>query len=183
MSLSGDLPHPKRYITTHNEEGKAIIDSTLPDELPFYAVPSNTVNLSTCYVTEGFPTVLEDGKDIAVYQQHLADPPGLTVSNGTVIRYVDIRPGVGPVMHRTVSLDYGVVLEGEVELSLDSGDKRVLRRGDICIQRATMHAWRNASETEWARLLFVLQPVKAHEVAGKELTEDLGDLEGVRPST
>ncbi|KAK0620601.1 hypothetical protein B0T14DRAFT_521799 [Immersiella caudata] len=183
MALSGNLSRPKRFITTHDEEGKAIIDSTLPEDLPFTEVPSKVVNLSTCYVTEGFPTVLEDGKDVAVYQQHLADPPGLTVSNGTVIRYVDIRPGAEPLMHRTVSLDYGVVVEGEVELILDSGETRILRRGDMCVQRATMHAWRNVSSTEWARVLFVLQPVQPHVVAGKEVTEELGKIDGIRPST
>ncbi|KAK0642034.1 hypothetical protein B0T16DRAFT_462054 [Cercophora newfieldiana] len=183
MALYGELSHPKRYITTHSEDGKAIIDGTLPAELPFNEVPSKSVGLSTCYVTEGFPTVLEDGKDIAVYQKNLINPPGLTVSNGTVIRYVDMRPDNKAIMHRTISLDYGVVLEGEVELILDSGETRILRRGDICIQRATMHAWRNTSATDWARMLFVLQPVQPHAVGGKELVEELNDMDGVRPSS
>lgn len=46
-------------------------------------------------------------------------------------------------MHRTTSLDYGIVLEGEVELILDSGERRAMKAGDIAVQRATMHAWRN----------------------------------------
>ena len=46
-------------------------------------------------------------------------------------------------MHRTVSLDYGVVLEGEVELVLDSGETRLMKRGDVSVQRGTNHAWRN----------------------------------------
>lgn len=58
-------------------------------------------------------------------------------------------------MHRTVSLDYGVVLEGEVELHLDSGEKRRLLRGDIFVQRGTAHQWKNPSETDPARLLLV----------------------------
>lgn len=85
-------------------------------------------------------------------------------------------------MHRTVSLDYGVVLIGEVELVLDSGEVELLKVGDIAIQRATMHAWRNTSETEWARMLYVLTPCEPLTVAGKELKEDYGDMPGVRAS-
>lgn len=46
-------------------------------------------------------------------------------------------PGLTSPMHRTVSLDYGVVLEGEVYLVLDSGEERLMRRGDISVQRGT----------------------------------------------
>lgn len=58
-------------------------------------------------------------------------------------------------MHRTVSLDYGVVLDGEVILKLDSGETRRLLRGDIFVQRGTAHQWQNPSETRPARLLLV----------------------------
>jgi len=183
MALQGKLPHPKRYITTHDDDGRGIIDPTIPSELPFIEVPSKAASHCVGYVTKGFPTVLEDGKDIAIYQQNLINPPGLTVSNGTVLRYVDIPPNNPADMHRTVSLDFGVVLEGEVELILDSGETQVMRRGDICIQRATSHAWRNTSDTEWVRMLFMLQPVQPLAVGGKELTEELGTIDGVRPSS
>jgi len=85
-------------------------------------------------------------------------------------------------MHRTVSLDYGVVLEGEVELVLDSGETRVLRRGDVAVQRATAHAWRNVSATQWARMLFVLVPCAEVVVGGRRVGEELGGMEGVRGS-
>ncbi len=61
-----------------------------------------------------------------------------------------MMPGATSPMHRTVSLDYGVVLEGEVELVLDSGEVRLLKRGHVAVQRGTNHAWRNASKSEWA---------------------------------
>ncbi|CAK96587.1 uncharacterized protein An07g01420 [Aspergillus niger] len=81
-------------------------------------------------------------------------------------------------MHRTVSVDYGVVLEGEVELVLDSGETRLLKRGDVAVQRGTNHAWRNVTpdgeggEGMWARMLYVLMPAK-----GLELGEDLGGIQ------
>lgn len=79
-------------------------------------------------------------------------------------------------MHRTVSLDYGIVLEGEVEAILDSGEKRTMKRGDSLVQRGTKHAWRNTSETEWARMIFVLLPSDKVVVGGKTLDEDLPSM-------
>lgn len=183
MALQGKLSHPQRFITTHDEQGRAVIDTSLPSEAPFYELPDKKAAFAQCYVTRGFPTALENGADTAVYRDYLQEAPGLTVRDGTVLRYVDIAPGLLSPMHRTVSLDYGVVLEGEVELVLDSGETRVLRRGDLCIQRGTMHAWRNCSETEWARMLYVLQPAQPVTVDGRELGEDYGTMTGVKSSS
>jgi quercetin dioxygenase-like cupin family protein len=85
-------------------------------------------------------------------------------------------------MHRTVSLDYGCVLEGEVELLLDSGEKRTMKRGDVAIQRGTMHQWINHSKIEWTRMLFVLQGSKPLSIAGEEAGEHLAGMAGVRSS-
>lgn len=85
-------------------------------------------------------------------------------------------------MHRTVSLDYGVVLEGEIEVVLDSGETRLLKRGDMAVQRGTMHAWRNTSKTEWARMLYFLQECEPIEAEGVKLSEDYGEMTGVRKS-
>jgi len=134
--------------------------------------------------SSGFPVDLRKEEDITTYKGYLESPPGLVVANGTVLRHVDFVPGKTSAMHRTVSLDYGVVLEGEIEAILDSGETRLLKRGDVCVQRGTMHAWRNPSETEWCRMLFVLQPCKPLEVKGEVLGEDLGSSAGkIRPST
>lgn len=78
------------------------------------------------------------------------------------------------MMHRTSSLDFGIVLEGTIEMVLDDGSKTVMRRGDVAVQRATMHQWRNVSGTEWARMQFVLQDVRAVRVNGEVFGEDLG---------
>ena len=86
-------------------------------------------------------------------------------------------------MHRTVSLDYGVVLYGEMELVLDSGETRIMKVGDVSVQRGTNHAWRNTSDTQWARMMYVLQPSLPITINGKPLDEDLGPMEGVRSSS
>ena len=58
-----------------------------------------------------------------------------------------------------------------------------MRRGDTAVQRATMHAWKNVSKTEWARMLFVLQDCEEVTVGGKVLKEDLGTgADGLQPS-
>ena len=75
-------------------------------------------------------------------------------------------------MHRTVSLDYGVVLEGEIDLILDSGESRHMKRGDISVQRGTNHAWKNRSETSWARMLYVLQPAEKIVINGEEMKDN-----------
>lgn len=183
MALQGNLSHPKRYITTHDETGKAVIDTSVPEDAPFYELANKDAAFAQCYVTTGFPVELGDTADLKVYKDFLSSPPGLTVSNGTVLRYVDMPPGLTSPMHKTVSLDYGVVLEGEVELILDSGETRLLARGDVCVQRATMHAWRNTNKDNWARMLYILLPAKSASADGRELKEDYGTMNGVKPST
>ena len=58
---------------------------------------------------------------------------------------IDFGPGLESPMHRAMSIDYGIVIEGELELTLDSGDSRITKRGDISVQRATAHKWRTVT--------------------------------------
>jgi len=58
-------------------------------------------------------------------------------------------------MHVTDSVDYDVVLDGEIVLELDDGQTVQLRKHDVVIQNGTRHAWRNASDRP-ATMLFVL---------------------------
>jgi hypothetical protein len=60
-----------------------------------------------------------------------------------------------PGMHTTDSIDYDVVLEGEIVLELDGGKEVLLKKHDVCVQHGTRHAWRNRSDKP-ATMLFVL---------------------------
>jgi len=60
-----------------------------------------------------------------------------------------------PGMHTTDSIDYDVVLEGEIVLELDDGKEVTLRPHDVVVQNGTRHAWRNRSDKP-AKMLFVL---------------------------
>lgn len=179
--LDNGLPKINRVITTHNHEAKAVFADDIPDELPFQELPDGA-RFCLSYATNAIPTQLNDDQDIRTYENYLLNKPGITIPNGTVCRIVDMMPGVLSPMHRTVSLDYGVVLEGEVELVLDSGERKLLKRGDVAVQRGTNHAWQNASKTDWARMLYVLQEAESLVVNGKALDEDYGGIPGVRPS-
>jgi len=177
-----NLPETKTYITGHNEStGKAIIESTRP--AAWQAFQNRLMGFNVIYTTSEFPASLSNNKDLAAHDELLASGKlGLVNPQGTVCRMVDFAPGNEPIMHRTQSLDYGIVLEGEVEMELDSGEKKLLKRGDVAVQRATMHAWRNASKTEWCRMIFILQDCQPLVIGGQKLGEDLLGANEIPPS-
>jgi len=172
MSSSNTLPSINRYITTHSASGEAVLDTTIPSTAIWRHIPGASFFLG--YVTRTFPIDLKDDIDLNAYTDAFASPPKVTVPGGTVLRVMDLAPGTSSPMHRTVSLDYSVVLEGEVELQLDSGETKVMRRGDMCVQRATNHAWRNTNQTEWARMLYVYIDSTKPMVGGRKLGESIG---------
>ena len=67
---------------------------------------------------------------------------GTTLENGTVFRVVQFNPGVTPRNHRTDSIDYAVVMSGEIDMELDDTVVH-LKAGDVLIQQGTNHAWLN----------------------------------------
>jgi quercetin dioxygenase-like cupin family protein len=69
-----------------------------------------------------------------------------------------MKPRVESAMHRTMTLDTLVFVEGEVEITLDSGETRTLKAGDSLVQRATMHKWKNITPNNgWARWVVFIQ--------------------------
>ncbi|KAL2139962.1 hypothetical protein VTI28DRAFT_4439 [Corynascus sepedonium] len=78
----------------------------------------------------------------------------------------------------------GTVIQGEFEVELDSGEKRTIRPGDVLVQRATAHKWRNLSPDNPGRILFVLldcQPLIP--INGKEFKVELNELQPDFPTT
>jgi quercetin dioxygenase-like cupin family protein len=176
-----NLPRLNRYITTHDKAGVAVFDTQIEPEIVFKQLKGDA-QFGLTYTTTKFPASISDDSDIKSYAEHLSSPPGISIANGSVLRYVDMAPGDLSPMHRTVSLDYGVVLEGEVECILDSGETRHLKRGDVVVQRGTMHAWRNTSKMEWARMLYCLLDAEDIIVDGNPLKEDYGGIPDTKPS-
>lgn len=165
------LRQTSRVITEHSADGLAIFNKDIPETVPAQNIPTGDT-LYLGYATNQFPIDLD--KDLATYQHYLTNPPSFTIPGGTVLCQIDLAPGSVSPLHRTLSLDYAVVIEGTVELKLDSDEVKTLQRGDIAIQRGTKHLWRNTSKTEWARVLWVLQESKPVKIAGETLNEDFG---------
>ncbi|KAJ0427085.1 hypothetical protein BJY00DRAFT_8231 [Aspergillus carlsbadensis] len=186
MSNPGQLSSLRgltRYVTGHDAAGKAIIQTENPAD--WSSFENSSMAFTVAYTTSEFPADLNNDADIKKHEDLKASGKlGLVNPHGTVCRFVDFAPKGPPLMHRTQSLDYGIVLEGEIEMTLDSGEKRLLKRGDMAVQRATMHAWHNPSETEWTRMVFVLQECKPLVVGGEELGEDLSQAttSDIKPS-
>ena len=182
-TLDNGLPAINRFITTHNERtGKAVFSNNHAEQLPLEKLPSKA-HFGLGYTTSRTPVDLSKERDVKEYSEYLDKKPGIIIPGGSVCRIVDMMPGVTSPMHRTVSLDYGVVLEGEVELVLDSGEVRLMRHGDVAVQRGTNHAWKNVTPNGgWARMLYVLQEALPFHLESGTLKEDYGDMEGVRAS-
>ncbi|KAJ5245817.1 hypothetical protein N7468_000800 [Penicillium chermesinum] len=187
-SEASRMPPVTRYITGHNAAGKAIVQSSsqISTNLGDHFRPGvkNDMGFNVVYATSQFPPNLNDDADIAAHERITQSGLlGLTNPNGVVLRAMDFPPGAPAALHRTQSLDYGIVLHGEVEMVMEEGEPVRLRPGDIAIQRATIHGWRNPSATEWARVIFVLQACQPVTVNGIRLEEDLGHLEPhIKPS-
>ncbi|OQV00736.1 Cupin domain-containing protein [Cladophialophora immunda] len=184
VEITGGLPPPLRYITTHRPDGKSVFSNEIPAAMPAQPIRPD-VDFFLAYTSSNFPVQLGAEGDIQNYRTFLEGAkPGLIIKGGTVLRICDYAPGGPPaIMHRTMSLDYGIVLAGEVECLLDSGEKRHLKTGDVVIQRQTNHAWVNASKDKWARMIFILQEAEPLTIGSSTLAEDYGEIEGVKPSS
>ena len=90
-----------------------------------------------------------------------------TGDDGTIFRIVHYAPGVASRKHRTETIDYAVVIAGEIDMQLDDSVVH-LRAGDVLVQQATLHDWVNTG-TEPCVIAFVLVPAKPVEVNGKVL--------------
>lgn len=177
-----NIPNSNIYVTGHNDSGLAKVQSSKEGTWSWF--PERNVGFNVVYTTSKFPVDLNDDVDITSHTQVMESGAlGLVQPGGTVCRIVDFGPQGSPLMHRTQSLDYGVVLEGEIEMELDDGSVTLMKKGDIAVQRGTKHAWRNPSPTAWTRMLFVLQDCEPIYLNGARFKEDLGqDIEGIPSS-
>ena len=80
---------------------------------------------------------------------------GPNCAGGVVARFTEMSPGAAAPMHRTESLDIGIVLDGETWLILDDGSETRMTAGDVVVQRGTNHSWENRSDAV-VRMAFVM---------------------------
>ena len=174
------FPPIHRVVTGHDDAGKAIVGSSgpLPKVIELAAIPG--VVFHEVWNTDATPAPIGNGADPTLGPLVLPPPANGTrlrfvdippdsdelLAHGAA-RIKEGFAEVGdaaastmgadsphPLMHRTESVDYGVVIEGELTLILDQGEV-VVRPGSVVVQRGTNHAWANRSGKP-CRILFVL---------------------------
>ncbi|AOJ94827.1 cupin domain-containing protein [Burkholderia multivorans] len=194
------FPTIQRIVTGHDADGRAVIVSqgTLPTVVEIAAIPGTVFH--EVWSTSGSPAPIDNGPDPTVSPLMLPPPKQGTrfrfvdippdtselLARGAS-RMQDAFAQIGdaqastvragsphPLMHRTESIDYGVVIEGEVTLILDDSEV-ALAAGSVVIQRGTNHAWANRSDRP-CRMLFVLidgayDPAIADALRARNATE------------
>ena len=153
----------RRVVTGHNDEGTSIFVSD--NQYETIIIPSGDTAMATIWTTATVPADLNDETD------GRERDAGTTLKGGSVIRIVDMLPNASSPLHRTNSIDYGIVMSGKIELELDNQVFKTVETGGIIVQRGTIHKWRNPSSEEICRIVFVLTEAKPFELNGVPLEE------------
>ena len=146
----------RRVVTGHDKNGKAIVIS---DGQPPKKRDMPAIEQALLWVTNKAPASNAGSEDAGNVDVGIPPP-----TNGSIFRVIDFKPETGahaapahtpagvettkdarhPGMHRTRSIDYAIVMEGEIDMLLDDSEVH-LKAGDVVIQRGTYHAWANRS--------------------------------------
>lgn len=174
------FPTIHRVVTAHDATGKAVVasDGPLPTVVEISSIPGTVFH--EVWSTTGAPAPVDNGPDPSVGPLSLPPPPrgtrirfvdippdtaeflahGAASMKAAFAQIGDEQASTvtahspHPLMHRTESVDYGVVIEGELTLVLDDSEVP-LKAGSVVVQRGTNHAWANRSGRP-CRMLFVL---------------------------
>ena len=149
----------RRVVTGHDEQGRAKV--LIDEQVKNVSSPRPGAEYSVIWSTDCLPANNDGSEDPS------GKKIGTTVENGSVFRIVSFGPGVSPRNHRTDSIDYAVVISGEIDMGLD--DETVhLKAGDVLVQRGTIHNWINNGK-EPCVIAFALVSAKPVSVNGKSL--------------
>jgi quercetin dioxygenase-like cupin family protein len=141
-------PAPRRIVTGHDTAGKSVVlsDGPLPKTLDIGSAAFHEI-----WITDRMPVPIPADEPEPTDRPVRTPPP----ADGVGVRFTEMAPGAESPMHRTETLDVGVVLEGETWLLLDDGSETRVGVGDAVVQRGTNHAWANRSDTP-VRMVFVM---------------------------
>lgn len=167
----------QRIVTGHDQADRSIVVSSgpLPEVGEFRQFPGFAVELIWQTAPGGglsvepsreprslVPAVGGSSAMLVTFPPEASAMPADFDPQAAARELCDRLPGLGelfetdaPGFHRSDTIDYGVVLEGEITLQLDDGRESLLRQGDVLVQMGTRHAWRNTGNRP-ARLLFVM---------------------------
>ena len=149
-------PSIRRVVTGHDEQGRAVVK--IDEICSHYRQGRPNAYVCNIWTTDSTPADNNGDADAGKREGKFA-----VIDNGTVFRILDFHPGVQKRVHRTESVDYIVVMSGEIDMELESGHEVHLKAGDVMVQRGTVHNWINrGNETcVMAVVLVHAQPVQA----------------------
>ena len=142
----------RRIVTGHDARGKAIVGS---DELIEARPGIMDKNVSNAFIwlTDSMPA---DSSAEYSGSTKVALTPG---PGGTIFRVLELPPGAPAHMHKTETVDYVLLMDGEADMILDDGAEVHMNAGDVMVQRATWHGWVNRG-TRPCHIAFVLVDAK-----------------------
>ena len=126
----------RRVVTGHDDKGRAMVKI---DEVAQHwreGRPGGMV--CNIWTTDTVPANNSQDADGGMREGKFTMIP-----NGSVFRILHFAPGLERRMHRTDSIDYLIVMEGEIDMELDDGVMVHIKRGDVMVQRGTIHNWIN----------------------------------------
>jgi mannose-6-phosphate isomerase-like protein (cupin superfamily) len=172
--LSQSRRNMAHYITTHNPNGTAVFSPKASLEQNKIPIPIGDIRIISS--SHQFPLNLSSEADIDQYQEDRISPffPGsrrICPDGGTATCLISMNPGAESAMHRTMTLDTLVVVDGEIQITLESGETRTLKAGDSLVQRATMHKWKNITPNNGVArwVVFIQASVEPLQVGNKIL--------------
>jgi quercetin dioxygenase-like cupin family protein len=152
--MDAGYPPIRRVVTGHDSANVAKVLIDAPATNAKYPQAGQVSTMMWC--TDGAPAAIPAGEtpeDMGARILGTAPP-----RNGSRFAVIDFPPGNTPHMHRTETIDYVIVMEGEIEMDMDASTV-TLKAGDIMVQRGTNHAWVNRSSAP-ARMAIVLLDAK-----------------------
>jgi quercetin dioxygenase-like cupin family protein len=149
----------RRVITGHDGNGRAIVK--IDEVCKHLGSGRPGATAANIWTTEGFPANNDGAADEGLRKV------GTTLANGTIFRVIEFAPGLAARNHRTDSIDYIVIISGEIDMELDDSVVH-LKAGDVMVQRGTIHNWVN-NGTAPCVLAVILIDAKPVEAGGKTL--------------
>jgi len=138
---------PRRIVTGHDESGRSVV---LSDGRNPKLLDIGTGIFHELWAVDAVPAPIP-ARESEPTDGPVRVPPA---RGGVLARVTEVAPGATVPVHRTETVDVGVVLEGETWLTLDDGSATLMEVGDVVIQRGTNHGWENRSARP-VRMLFV----------------------------
>jgi quercetin dioxygenase-like cupin family protein len=164
MSSTSQLTAPRLVTTTHDKDGTSVFESD--KEIPLFQP----------FGPHGSAFARFHSR-LSVPVSNTSSPPDLANTlprcppNGVLFCTTDIPPNFTVPMHRTISLDYCVIISGEIVLKLDGGEEKTVRAGEFIVQKGVNHQWINRSSAPCRAVVVMIGSEKVSLANGTLLEE------------